>query len=72
MALMEILLFDSDMDELVARGGTPRELSGMALAKGFKPLSDAAMSKIIEGSTSLEEVARVVDLGNSRAQVRYS
>ena len=72
MALMEILLFDSDMDELVARGGTSRELSGMALAKGFKPLSDAAMSKIVEGSTSLEEVARVVDLGNSRAQVRYS
>ena len=68
MALMEILQFEPDMDELVARRGTPRELYCMALEKGFKSLADAGMSKIIEGTTSPEEVARVVDLGNSREQ----
>ena len=68
MALMEILLFDPDMDELVARRGTPRELSCMAKAKGFKSLADAGMSKIVEGTTSFEEVARVVDLGSSWGQ----
>ena len=68
MALMEILLFEPDMDELVARRGTPRELYCMALEKGFKSLADAGMSKIVEGTTSLEEVARVVDLGNTREQ----
>ena len=62
MALLEILLFDPDMDELVARGGTPRELSRMALEKGFRSLVEAGLSKIVDGSTSLEEIARVVDL----------
>lgn len=62
MALLEILLFDPDMDELVARGGTPRELSRMALDKGFRPLVEAGLTKIVDGSTSLEEIARVVDL----------
>ena len=65
MALMEILQFEPDMDELVARRGTSRELYCMALAKGFKTLVDAGMNRIIEGSTSLEEVSRVVDLGGS-------
>ena len=62
MALLEILLFDPDMDELVARGGTPRELSRMALEKGFRSLDEAGLSRIADGSTSLEEIARVVDL----------
>ena len=35
MSLIEILSFDSDMDELVARRGTTRELMRMALSKGF-------------------------------------
>ena len=68
MALMEILQFEPDMDELVARRGTPRELYCMALEKGFKSLADAGMNKVVEGTTSPEEVVRVVDLGNSREQ----
>ena len=68
MALMEILQFEPDMDELVARRGTPRELYCMALEKGFKSLAEAGMNKVVEGTTSPEEVARVVDLGNSREQ----
>ena len=65
MALMEILPFDPDMDELIARRGTSRELHGMAVAKGFRPLAESGKSSVIEGKTSLAEVARVVDLGNS-------
>jgi type II secretory ATPase GspE/PulE/Tfp pilus assembly ATPase PilB-like protein len=62
IALMEILRFDSDMDELVARKGTQKELLRMSLSKGFKPLVDAGADRVREGSTSLEEVSRVVDL----------
>ena len=65
MALMEILPFDPDLDELVARRGSARELHGLALKKGFRPLADAGMGRVLEGSTSVEEVARVVDLGNA-------
>ena len=62
MSLIEVLSFDSDMDELVARRGTPKELLRMALSKGFSPLAEAGASRVLEGTTSLEEVSRVVDL----------
>lgn len=62
IALMEVLRFDTDMDELVARRGTPKELMRMALSKGFRPLADAGAARVRDGSTSLEEVSRVVDL----------
>ena len=62
IALMEVLKFDADMDELVARRGTTRELMRMALSKGFKPLADTGSERVIDGSTSLEEISRVVDL----------
>ena len=68
MALMEILPFDPDMDEMIARRGTSRELQEMAVAKGFRPLAESGRSRVIEGRTSLAEVARVVDLGNSPGQ----
>ena len=62
MSLIEILSFDTDMDELVARRGTQKELLRMALSKGFRPLADAGASRVIDGTTSLDEISRVVDL----------
>ena len=64
MALMEILPFDPDLDELIARRGTSRELHDMAIAKGFRPLAEAGKRSVIEGKTSLAEVTRVIDLGS--------
>ena len=65
MALMEILLFDPDMDELVARHGTCRALHSMARTKGFRTLVETGMNRVVEGSTSIDEVARVVDLNGN-------
>ncbi|MBM2830893.1 MAG: type secretion system protein [Gammaproteobacteria bacterium] len=62
MALLEILHFDSDMDEVIARRGTHRELMRLALSRGFKTLADAGASRVLDGATSLEEISRVVDL----------
>ncbi len=64
IALMEILRFDTDMDELVAGRGTPKELMRMALSKGFRPLADAGAARVRDGTTSIDEVSRVVDLTN--------
>ncbi|MEE9551962.1 MAG: ATPase, T2SS/T4P/T4SS family [Gammaproteobacteria bacterium] len=61
-ALVEILHFDTDMDEIIARRGTQRELMRMALSKGFKTLADAGASCVMDGTTSLEEISRVIDL----------
>ena len=68
MAIMEILPFDPDMDELIARRGTSRELHGMAVSKGFRPLAEAGKNSVMEGKTSLAEVARVVHLGDGPVQ----
>lgn len=62
MALIEILTFDSDMDEVLARKGSQSELLRMALSKGFKTLVEVGTERILDGSSSLEEVTRVVDL----------
>jgi type II secretory ATPase GspE/PulE/Tfp pilus assembly ATPase PilB-like protein len=61
-AIMELLRLDADLDELIARRATMREIKQTALAKGFRTLAEDGLRRVIDGSTSLEEVARVVDL----------
>ena len=62
MAIMEILVMDSDLDELVARRATTRELRTLALSKGFRPLADEGVARVLDGSTTIGEVSRAVDL----------
>lgn len=62
MALVEILTFDSDMDEVLARKGSQSELLRLALSKGFKRLIEVGSERVLDGSSSLEEITRVVDL----------
>jgi general secretion pathway protein E/type IV pilus assembly protein PilB len=61
-AIMELVRMDADLDELVARRATLRELRACALAKGSRTLAEDGLRCVGEGFTSLEEVARVVDL----------
>jgi len=62
MAIIEILKMDAELDELIARRATGREMQKSALAKGFRTLADDGVRRILDGSTSLEELMRVVDL----------
>jgi type II secretory ATPase GspE/PulE/Tfp pilus assembly ATPase PilB-like protein len=61
-AIMELLVMDGDLDELVARRGTAKELRTAALAKGFRSLAEVGLERVIDGTTSLAEVGRAVDL----------
>jgi type II secretory ATPase GspE/PulE/Tfp pilus assembly ATPase PilB-like protein len=61
-AIMEILVMDGEIDELVARRATLRELRTTAMARDFQPLADEAIERVVDGTTSLAEVARTVDL----------
>jgi type II secretory ATPase GspE/PulE/Tfp pilus assembly ATPase PilB-like protein len=61
-SLLEVLRFDPDLDDLIARRATQKELTEAALAKGFRTLADDGARHALAGATSLEEVARVVDL----------
>ena len=53
---------DNDLDDLVAHRASIRELKQLALEKGFRPLAADGLRRVLEGITSLSEVARVVDL----------
>ncbi|MBK7815651.1 MAG: Flp pilus assembly complex ATPase component TadA [Rhodocyclaceae bacterium] len=62
LAIMEVLRLDGDIDELIARRATHREIRTAALAKGFRTLAEDGLRRALDGSTSIDEVARVVDL----------
>lgn len=62
LALMELLRFDRELDEVVARDGTSRELHTVAMTNGFNTLADDGVRRVLEGVTSMDEVSRVLDL----------
>ena len=68
MSMVEILLFDSEMDEVLARRGSQSELLRIALSKGFKTLLDVGTERVLDGSSSLEEITRIVDLSTRLKQ----
>ena len=62
IAIMELLRIDAGIDELIARRATTHEIRSRALLQGFTTLADDGMQRVLNGTTSLEELARVVDL----------
>ncbi len=62
MALLEILKMNTDLDDLLAHGATTKEIRDAAYKQGFFTLADDGIRHIIEGITSIKEVARVADL----------
>jgi len=62
LAIMEILRMNGDLDELVARRCTVREIRHLADRQGFVALADDGLRRVLDGSTSLEELGRIVDL----------
>jgi type II secretory ATPase GspE/PulE/Tfp pilus assembly ATPase PilB-like protein len=64
LAIMELLKMDYDLDDLVAHRASTREIREAALGKGFRPLAADGIRRILQGTTSLAEVRRVVDLSD--------
>ena len=62
IAIMEILKMDGDIDEMIANKSTARQLQKAAIERGFKPLAEDGIRRTLDGSTSLEELMRLVDL----------
>jgi type II secretory ATPase GspE/PulE/Tfp pilus assembly ATPase PilB-like protein len=62
VAIMELFKLDPEIDELIARRATGREIKAHASGKGFRTLADDAIARVLLGQTSLEEISRVVDL----------
>lgn len=62
VAVVEILSFDEELDEIVARNESKAELKVAAVKKGFKSMRDDGILKILDGLTSFDALAKVVDL----------
>jgi type II secretory ATPase GspE/PulE/Tfp pilus assembly ATPase PilB-like protein len=62
MALIEWLRMDPELDELVANHAPLHDIRRAAIALGYHPLAEDGVARVLEGVTSLAEVARVVDL----------
>jgi general secretion pathway protein E/type IV pilus assembly protein PilB len=60
--ILEVLKIDGGIDELIARRATAREILTAARSSGFKTLADDGVRLVKAGTTSLDEVMRVVDL----------
>jgi len=62
LAIMELLKLDYALDDLISHRSSARQIRDAALAKGFRPLAMDGIRRIMEGTTSLAEISRVVDL----------
>jgi general secretion pathway protein E/type IV pilus assembly protein PilB len=62
LAIMEILVVDAAIDALIARRVGRRELETCARGRGSRSLADDGRRRVLDGTTSLGELMRVVDL----------
>ena len=62
-AIMEILRFNDELDDIIAGRGTARKIKEMATNTGvFVSMAENGVDKVINGETTLSEIARVADL----------
>jgi type II secretory ATPase GspE/PulE/Tfp pilus assembly ATPase PilB-like protein len=59
---MELLRFDTELDDLVARRASLKTMNEHLLSTGFVSLAADGLRRVREGATTIEEVGRVVDL----------
>jgi general secretion pathway protein E/type IV pilus assembly protein PilB len=64
LSIMELLKINHELDDLIARRATVREIYSVALANGFKPLIEDGIRCVLNGFSSLDEISRVLDLTN--------
>ncbi|MBX9786709.1 MAG: Flp pilus assembly complex ATPase component TadA [Alphaproteobacteria bacterium] len=62
VAIAEILIFDTELDELLLNTSSRSTLSQVAEKKGYIPMKEEARRRVLEGDTSLEEILKTVDL----------
>ena len=59
VAVYEVMLMNETLKELVLEGGSSEEVKKVAIDTGMKSLRMAGLTKVAEGSTTIEEVLRV-------------
>ena len=62
MSILEILKFDSDLDELVTQRASLKTMTEHVRERGFVSMAEDGLRRVREGLTTIDEIARVVDL----------
>ena len=62
MALVEIVRFTRELDDLIIEKSPLGKLEAVARSQGFEPIAIDALRRVASGLTSLEEAGRVIDL----------
>ncbi|MDA7705027.1 GspE/PulE family protein [Rickettsiales bacterium] len=60
--LMEILPFDKKIDDMILSQASRNEVENYAKKMGFMSMADDGILKVAQGVTTLDEVAKVVDM----------
>jgi type IV pilus assembly protein PilB len=71
LPIFEFLVMDKEMREMVIAGGTESQLRAKARQKGYGGLLESGVTKMLQGSTTAEEVLGVTfseDIGDIRAE----
>ncbi len=62
VVVAEVLSFDRELDDLVARGASRKEIVAYVLSHGFIPMVEDGLLKVIAGIIDMKELIRVVDM----------
>ncbi len=62
VSVVEVLRFDRELDEMVLQGISGKPFVERAYVKGFQSMASMGFRLVFDGTTSLEELARVIDL----------
>lgn len=61
-AVVEVLPFSEELDELIAEGASRRTIRQAARARGFHSLADSGAAKVLAGESSIEELKQTVNI----------
>jgi len=59
VAIYEVMPVSQEIRDLILKGGATTDLRAMAQNQGMKTLRQAGLLKVLEGTTTVEEVLRV-------------
>ncbi|GJM11937.1 MAG: type II secretion system protein E [Pseudohongiella sp.] len=61
-SILEILQVSDNLRKLISENASAHALKHAAAAEGYRTLADDACRRVIDGTTSLDEITRIVDL----------
>jgi type IV pilus assembly protein PilB len=63
-SIYEILTVSPEVRRLIVEGASDAAMKAQAIREGMRTLRQSALDEVLDGTTRVEEVARVVDLGS--------